>query len=70
MAGVEKPGIIMRSLCYSPSTFALFNDTNPTRVHRMIWHRHYATSEIYVEEGQLMLEGAEGGDADAAENGL
>jgi site-specific recombinase XerD len=39
------------------STFALLNDANPTRVQKMMRHQHYATTEIYVEEVQQLLEG-------------
>ncbi|MEO8341220.1 MAG: hypothetical protein ABI604_16170 [Nitrospirota bacterium] len=33
------------------------NDANPTSVQK--WHKHYAITEIYVEEVQKLLEGAE-----------
>ena len=43
----------------STSTVVLLNDANPTRVQKMMRHQHYATTEIYVEEVQRLLEGAE-----------
>ena len=51
--------IITEGLLYSTPTFALLNDANPTRVQKMMRHQHYATTEIYVEEVQKLLEGAE-----------
>lgn len=42
----------------STPTFALLNDANPTRVQKMMDHKHYATTEIYVEEVQKLLEKA------------
>ncbi len=59
LAWVKKPGIVVHSLRHSTPTFALLNDANPTRVQKMMWHQHYATTEIYVEEVQRLLEGAE-----------
>jgi site-specific recombinase XerD len=59
LAGVKKPGIVVHSLRHSTPTFALLNDANPTQVQKMMRHRHYATTEIYVEEVQRLLEGAE-----------
>ncbi len=59
LAGVKKPGIVVHSLRHSTPTFALLNDANPTRVQKMMRHQHYATTEIYVEEVQRLLEGAE-----------
>lgn len=59
LAGVKKPGIVVHSLRHSIPTFALLNDANPTRVQKMMRHKHYATTEIYVEEVQRLLEGAE-----------
>lgn len=59
LAGVKKPGIVVHSLRHSTPTFALLNDANPTRVQKMMRHQHYATTEIYVEEVQKLLEGAE-----------
>lgn len=59
LAGVKKPGIVVHSLRHSTPTFALLNDANPTRVQKMMRHKHYATTEIYVEEVQKLLEGAE-----------
>ncbi|MBP8153670.1 MAG: hypothetical protein R3B37_17225 [Nitrospira sp.] len=59
MAGVKKPGIMMQSLRHSTPTFALLNDPNPTRGQKLMRHKHYATTEIYVEEMQKLLEGAE-----------
>jgi len=58
LAGVKKPGIVVHSLRHSTSTFALLNDVNPTRVQKMMRHHHYATTEMYVEEVQKLLEGA------------
>jgi site-specific recombinase XerD len=49
----------VHSLCHSTPTFALLNDANPTRMQKMMRHQHYATTEIYVEEVQRLLEGAE-----------
>jgi len=43
----------------STPTFALLNDANPMRVQKMMRHQHDATTEIYVEEVQKLLEGAE-----------
>lgn len=59
LAGIKKPGIVVHSLRHSTPTFALLNDANPTRVQKMMRHQHYATTEIYVEEVQRLLEGAE-----------
>ncbi len=59
LAGVKKPGIVVHSLRHSTPTFALLNNANPTRVQKMMRHHHYATTEIYVEEVQKLLEGAE-----------
>lgn len=59
LAGVKKPGIVVHSLRHSTPTFALLNEANPTRVQKMMRHQHYATTEIYVEEVQRLLEGAE-----------
>ena len=59
LAGVKKPGIVVHSLRHSTPTFALLNDANPTRVQKMMRHQHYATTEIYVEEVQRLLDGAE-----------
>lgn len=59
LAGVKKAGIVVHSLRHSTPTFALLNDANPTRVQKMMRHKHYATTEIYVEEVQKLLEGAE-----------
>lgn len=59
LAGVKKPGIVVHSLRHSTPTFALLNDANPTRVQKMMRHQHYATTEIYVEEVQQLLDGAE-----------
>lgn len=59
LAGVKKPGIVVHSLRHSTPTFALLNDANPIRVQKMMRHQHYATTEIYVEEVQKLLEGAE-----------
>ena len=59
LACVKKPGIVVHSLRHSTPTFALLNDANPTRVQKMMRHQHYATTEIYVEEVQRLLEGAE-----------
>ncbi len=58
-AGVKKPGIVVHSLRHLTPTVALLNDANPTRVQKMMRHQHYATTEIYVEEVQKLLEGAE-----------
>ncbi len=52
-------GIVVHSLRHSTPTFALLNEANPTRVQKMMRHQHYATTEIYVEEVQRLLEGAE-----------
>ncbi len=52
-------GIVVHSLRLATSTFALLNDANLTRVQRMMQHQHYTTTEIYVEEVQRLLEGAE-----------
>lgn len=49
----------MHSLRHSTPTVALPNDANPTRMQKMMRHQHYATTEIYVEEVQRLLEGAE-----------
>ena len=59
LAGVKKPGIVVHSLRHSTPTFALLNDANPTRVQKMMRHKHYATTELYVEEVQKLLDGAE-----------
>ncbi|MBS0180617.1 MAG: hypothetical protein JSR20_17835 [Nitrospira sp.] len=50
---------MMQSLRHSTPTFALLNDPNPTRGQKLMRHKHYATTEIYVEEMQKLLEGAE-----------
>lgn len=59
LAGVKKPHIVVHGLPHSTPTFALLNDANPTRVQKMMRHQHYATTEIYVEEVQRLIEGAE-----------
>lgn len=59
LAGVKKPGIVVHSVLHSTPTFALLNDTNPAQVQKLMRHQHYATTEIYVEEVQRLLEGAE-----------
>jgi len=59
LVGVKNPGIVVHSLRPSTPTFALLNEANPTRVQKMMRHRHYATTEIYVEEVQKLLEGVE-----------
>lgn len=59
LAGMKKPSIVVHSLCHSTPTFALLNDANPTRVQKIMRHQHYATTEIYVEEVQKLLEWAE-----------
>ena len=59
LAGVKKPGIVVHSLRHSTPTFVLLNDANPTRVQKMMRHKHSATTEIYVEEVQKLLEGVE-----------
>jgi site-specific recombinase XerD len=46
LARVKKPSIVVHSLRHSTPTFALFNDAN-------------ATTEIYVEKVQRLLERAE-----------
>lgn len=33
-------------------------DANPSRLHKLMRHQHYATTEIYVEELQKLLEEA------------
>ena len=58
MAGVKKPNIVVHGLRHSTPIFALLNDANPTRVQKMMRHQHSAT-EIYIEEVQKLLEGAE-----------
>ncbi len=50
---------MVHSLRHSTTTFVLLNDANPTRVEKMMRHQHYVTTEIYVEEVQQLLEGAE-----------
>jgi hypothetical protein len=37
----------------------LWPDANPTRVQKTLRHQHHATTAIYVEEVQKLLEGAE-----------
>lgn len=59
LAGVKQPGIVVHSLRHSTPTFALLNDANPVRVQKMMRHKHYSTTEIYVEEVQRMIGGAE-----------
>lgn len=59
VAGVKKPGIVVHSLRHSTPTYALLNDANPVRVQKMMRHKHYSTTEIYVEEVQKMIGGAE-----------
>ncbi len=44
---------------HSTPTFALLNDANPTLVQKLMRHQHYAESEIYIEEVQRLLDGAE-----------
>ena len=56
---MKKPSIVVHSPGHSTSTVALLNDANPIRVQKMMRHQHYATTEIYVEEVQKLLEGAE-----------
>ena len=55
---LKKTGV-RYNLRYLTLAFAWFNDANPTRVQKMMRHQHYATTEIYVEEVQRLLEGAE-----------
>ncbi|HMS83456.1 MAG TPA: hypothetical protein PKD12_07380 [Nitrospira sp.] len=50
---------MVHSLRHSTPTFALLNEANPTRVQTMMRHKHYATTEMYVEKVQELLEGAE-----------
>lgn len=59
LAGVKKPGIVVHSLRHSTPTYALLNDANPVRVQKMMRHKHYSTTEIYVEEVQKLIGGAE-----------
>lgn len=59
LAGVKKPGIVVHSLRHSTPTFALLNEANPVRVQKMMRHKHYSTTEIYVEEVQKLIGGAE-----------
>ncbi|MHC9062783.1 hypothetical protein ACYX34_08860 [Nitrospira sp. CMX1] len=59
LARVEKPGIVVHSMRYSTPTFALLNEANPTRVQKMKRHQHDATTEMYLEEVQRLLEMAE-----------
>ena len=49
----------MHSHRHSTPTVTLSIDANPTRVQKMMWHHDYSTTEIYVEEVQRLLEGAE-----------
>lgn len=59
MAGVKKPGIVVHSLQHSAGTYATLNGVPPSQVQRMMRHKHYGTTEIYVEEVQKLLEVAE-----------
>ncbi len=59
LAGVKNPGIVVHGLRHSKPTLALLNDANPTRVHVMMRHKHYATTEVIVEEMQKLLQRAE-----------
>ena len=56
---MKKPGIVIHSLRHSTPTFGLLNDANPTLVQKVMRHQHYATTKIYVEEVQKLLERAE-----------
>lgn len=60
LAGAKHPGIVVHSLRHSTATYALLNKANPVQVQRMMRHKHYATTEVYVSEVQQMIEGAEG----------
>ena len=60
IAGVKQQGIVVHSLRHSAATYATVNGANPTQVQRMMRHKHYATTEHYIREGQQMMEGAEG----------
>lgn len=53
------PDIAVHSLRRLTTTSALLNDANPTRVQKMVRHQHEAMTEIYGEEAQKLLEGAE-----------
>jgi hypothetical protein len=55
----KEPGIGVHRARHSTPTGALLNDANPTRVQKMMRHQHYAMMEIYMEEVQRPLEGAE-----------
>jgi integrase/recombinase XerC len=59
LAGAKRPGIVVHSLRHSAATYALLNQAHPTQVQRMMRHRHYATTEVYVEEVQRLIAGAE-----------
>jgi len=48
---------VVNGLRHSRAPCALLNDANPTRVQKMMRQQHYATTEIYVEEMQKLLEG-------------
>ena len=56
---------MFHSLRDATPPFALLNDTNPTKVQKMMRHQHYATVEIYVEEVKRLLEGGGCSHADA-----
>lgn len=43
----------------SATTCALLNDSNPTWMQKFMRHQHHATTEIYVEDVQQLLDGAE-----------
>lgn len=59
LAEVKMPGIVVHSLRHLTPIFAFLKDANPTRVQKMMRHKHCATTEIYVEEVQKILEGVE-----------
>lgn len=59
LAGAKKPGIVAHSLRHSTPTYALLNKANPIQVQRMMRHKHYATTEVYVKDVQRMIDGAE-----------
>jgi hypothetical protein len=50
---------VLSSLFLIGDRIPLLNQAHPTQVQRMLRHRHYATTEVYVEEVKRLIAGAE-----------
>lgn len=49
---------MVHSLRHSTPAVTWRNDANPIQMQEMMRHQHYATTEMYVEEVQKLLEEA------------